>query len=217
MILYGSSFSPFVRKVMVYGAEKGLAFETKNIGLGSDDADFKRASPLSKIPALADGDFAIADSTAIITYLEVKHPAPALLPAGAEDRARTIWFEEFADTVMSQVVFKCFFNRVVAPLFQKVPGDEALAVEGETQDLPKILDYLETVVPDAGGFLVGDGITVADIAVASPFVNFDHAPCAVDKTRYPRTYAWVASIHARDSFAPIIAMEQRAIARARGA
>lgn len=213
MILYGSSFSPFVRKVMAYAAEKGLELPVKNVRIGDENPDFRRASPFAKMPAFSDGDFAISDSTAIITYLEAKHPAPALLPADPAARARVIWFEEFADTIMAQVVFKCFFNRVVAPLFLQQEGNEVLAVEGETVDLPPILAYLESVVPDAGGFLVGNGLTLADLAVASPFVNYDYASCAVDRALYPRTYAWVESIHARPSFAGTIAKERQILGR----
>lgn len=213
MILYGSSFSPFVRKVMVVAAEKGLDMAVRNIRLGDADPDFRRASPFGKMPGFVDGDFAISDSTAIVTYLEAKNPEPALLPADAEGRARAVWFEEFADTIMSGVVFKCFFNRIVAPIFLQQQGDEALAVEGETKDLPLLLDYLESVVPDADGFLVGDSITIADISVASMFVNYDHARCAIDKSKWPRTYAWVEAMHARPSFAPIIAAERKMLGR----
>ena len=38
MIVYGSSLSPFVRKVLSFGAEKGLELELRRTGLGSDDA-----------------------------------------------------------------------------------------------------------------------------------------------------------------------------------
>ncbi len=214
MILYGSSFSPFVRKTMAYAVEKGLDLTIKNIGLGSTDPDFQRASPFGKMPAFIDEDFAISDSSAIITYLEAKHPEPALLPADPADRARVIWFEEFADTIMGAAVGKIFFNRVVAPLFLKQDGDEAAAREGETQDLPKILAYLETVVPEPGGFLVGSVLSLADIAVASPFVNFELGNAAVDRTLYSRTFAWVSNMHARASFAPIIATEKKVLGRA---
>ena len=212
MILFGSSFSPFVRKVMVAAAEKGIDLPVKNIRLGDENPDFRRASPFGKMPAFTDGDFAVSDSTAIFTYLEAKFPTPALLPADPADRARAIWFEEFADTMMSTIVFKCFFNRVVGPLFMKQPGNEALAVEGETKDLPPLLAYLESVVPEPGEFLVGTSLSIADISIATIFVNYDHARCAVDRSQYPRTYAWVASIHARPSFAPIIAAEQKILA-----
>ena len=113
---------------------------------------------------------------------------------------------------MSTIVYKCFFNRVVGPLFMKQPGDEAMAVEGETKDLPPLLAYLEGVVPEPGQFLVGNSLSIADISVAAMFVNFDHARCAVDRSQYPRTYAWAEAMHARPSFAPIIATERKILA-----
>ena len=213
MILYGSSFSPFVRKVMVYAIEKGIPLTNVQISRPNIQAEFLRASPMKKMPALVDGEFSISDSTAIITYLETKYPAPAMMPADAALRARAVWFEEFADTFLSQVVFKAFFNRVVAPKFLKQAGDEALALEGETQDLPPMLDYLETVVPAAGRYLVGDAIGVADISVATMFVNFDEAGIVINAAKYPSTVAWVAGILSRRSFAEIIAVEKSKLAR----
>ena len=207
MILFGSSFSPFVRKVMVVAAEKGLDLPVRNVRIGDQNPDFRKASPFGKMPAFADGDFTVSDSTAIVTYLDAKFPTPALIPADPAQRAQAIWFEEFADTMMSTIVYKCFFNRVVGPLFMKQPGNEALAVEGETKDLPPLLAYLETVVPEPEGFLVGDALSIADISVASMFVNYDYARCAVERSSYPRTYAWVAAMHARPSFAPLIAKD----------
>jgi glutathione S-transferase len=37
MIVYGSSLSPFVRKVMAFAAEKGIEIELKPGGLGNKD------------------------------------------------------------------------------------------------------------------------------------------------------------------------------------
>ena len=100
MILYGSSLSPFVRKVLAYAGEKGisLSLEPTGSGPGQHSDEFLEASPFRKMPALRDGDNRLADSSAIIHYLEAKHPEPALIPVEAEARGRVIWFEEFADT-----------------------------------------------------------------------------------------------------------------------
>ena len=114
MIIYGSSLSPFVRKTVAYVAEKGIDVEVKPIGLGSADPDFAVCSPFRKMPAFRDGDFAISDSTAIITYLETKFPQPPLLPAEAKSRARTVWYEEFADTILVACMGKMFFNILCA-------------------------------------------------------------------------------------------------------
>ncbi|MDB5693933.1 MAG: glutathione S-transferase family protein [Alphaproteobacteria bacterium] len=208
MIVYGASLSPYVRKVLAYGAEKGIELEHRPLGLGSDDPGFLEASPFRKIPGFRDGDFAISDSSAIIHYLEAKFPNPALIPAEPKARARTIWYDEFADTILTSCGGKMFFNRVVAPLFLGREGDLDAADKAEREELPPLLDYLERVVPDAGNFLVGDSITLADIAVASPFANLAHMEIEPDKSRHPRTAAYVGAILARPSFAPWIERER---------
>jgi glutathione S-transferase len=108
---------------------------------------------------------------------------------------------------------KIFFNRVVAPKFMGRPGDEEAAAAAEINDLPPILDYLETVVPDEGSYLVGGRLTLADVAIAGPFANFLHTQTKVDAERYPRTVAYVRAILARPSFSRWIEREIAFLAR----
>ena len=100
MILYGSSMSPFVRKVLAFAGEKGMELEVRPIGIADQSPDFREASPFGKMPALVDGDFKLADSSAICHYLEALHPEPALIPSEPRQRGRVIWFDEFADTIL---------------------------------------------------------------------------------------------------------------------
>jgi Glutathione S-transferase len=213
MILYGSSLSPFVRKVLAFAGEKGIELDLQPTGFPNPSAEFLEASPFRKMPALRDGDYTLADSSAIIHYLEAKQPEPPLIPSDPRLRGKTIWFEEFSDTVLFACGAKIFFNRIVAPRFLGRPGDEEVAAQAELNDLPPILDYLEKVVPDANGYLVGDALTLADIAVASPFANFRHTDTKVDPTRYPRTHSYVERILARPSLAPLIQREAALLAR----
>jgi glutathione S-transferase len=205
-ILYGSTMSPFVRKVAAFAAEKGIDFELKATTLGDPDPAFRAASPFGKMPALIDGDYRLADSSAIIHYLEAKYPEPELIPADPELRGRTIWFDEFADTILFACGAKMFFNRIVAPRFLGRDGDLAVADAAERDELPPLLDYLEGVIPESG-YLVGDRLTLADIAVAGPFANFRHCNVEIDEARYPRLTRYVASILARPSFAPHVERE----------
>ncbi|MGB3721882.1 MAG: glutathione S-transferase family protein [Pacificimonas sp.] len=215
MKLFGATLSPYVRKTAAFLNEKMLNWEHVVIGLGSDDPDFLSASPLKKIPALIDGDYKLSDSTAICIYLDAKYPDTRMIPDDAEARGRVMFWDEFADTVFTAAGGKIFFNRVVAPKLMKQKGDEAAAKLGETEMAP-LLDYMESQIPDAGAFLVGDSITLADIALASPFANIGHAGSPVSD-RHPRTKAWVESIHARDSFAGMIAAERKLLSGDYGA
>jgi len=207
MILYGSSLSPFVRKVLAYAGEKGIELELQPTGIGDPNPEFRKASPFGKMPGFSDGDYHLADSSAIIHYLEAKLPDPALIPVDARLLGKTIWFEEFADTILAGCGAKMFFNRVVAPIFLKREGDLEAADLAEREELPKVLDYLESVAPAGEGYLVGDSLTLADIAVASPFANLTHLKVEVDSSRWPRTAAFTQRILSRPSFAPWIERE----------
>ncbi len=217
MIVYGASMSPFVRKVLAFGAEKGLELENRPLGFDSPDPDFLAASPFRKIPAFSDGDFAISDSSAIIAYLDALKPEPNLIPTEPRARARCVWWEEFADTLLMDCGRKMFFNRVVAPMFMGRKGDLEAADKAEREQLPPLLDYLEGQVPESG-FLVEDRITLADLAVASPFVNLlFHLDVAIDPERYPRSLAYVRGILERPSLKAWVDKEVRFFAKVRGA
>ena len=207
MLIYGFTASPFVRKTVVFATEKGLAVELKPKRPLKDDAELTACSPVGVIPGVRDGDFTISDSSAIVAYMDAIKPDPVLIPTEAKARARTVWFDEFADTMLVVIMNKVFINRVGAKKFRGVPGDLSIADAAEHEELPPLLDYLESVIP-ASGFLVCDKFTLADISVASQFVNFAHADVIIDAARYPKVARYIQAIHARPSFASLIAQER---------
>jgi glutathione S-transferase len=222
MILYGSTISPYVRKVAAFAREKGVELELRNAGMGRGGPEFEEASPFRKMPALrdpgADGgrDFVISDSTAIVAYIDAKHPEPNLIPTDPIGRARVTWYEEFGDTIVMACGGKLFGNRFVRPKVLKVEGDLEAADVAEREELPPILDYLERSIPDSG-FLVQDRFTLADLAVAAPFANYAWVGVAIDGTRYPRTASYLDGILARPSLAELVARDAETIRRLQAA
>ena len=212
MILYGSTLSPFVRKVAAFAAEKSIPLDLHPVGIGDPDPGFRAASLFAKMPALDDDGYTLADSSAICHYLEAKRPDPALIPADAKARGKAIWYEEFADTILFACGAAMFFNRVVAPRFLGRDGDLVAADKAERETLPPLLDYLESVIPDSG-YLVGDSLTLADIAVASPFANLAHCGVAIDPARFPKVVHYTADILGRPAFAASIERETAVLAR----
>ena len=69
---------------------KGLATQYVPVDLRTEahlQDDFKAVNPQQLVPALAVDGKVLIQSPAIIEWLEEKHPAPALLPRHADDRA----------------------------------------------------------------------------------------------------------------------------------
>ncbi|MFC4291489.1 glutathione S-transferase family protein [Sphingorhabdus arenilitoris] len=211
MKIFGAPLSPFVRKVMIYCAERDIPYDHVPIfpmGPDGQNPEFLAASPLGKIPAIEDDGFTLADSSAIIHYLEAKH-GQALLPEDAQARGQAIFFDEIADTAIAAVTGPIFFNRVVAPKFMGREGDMAAADVAEKETLPPILAKLEKLMPDDSAYLVGGALSVADISLASVFINFKHGGVTVDSDHYPKLSAWLLAIWDRPSFQRQMALEAR--------
>jgi glutathione S-transferase len=213
--LIGAGLSPFVRKVRVVLAEKGLAHEHEPLTPFGPNPEYRKIHPLGKIPSLTDGDKAIPDSSAILVYLEKIAPNPALIAADAYGAARTVWYEEYGDSALVQAVVPYFQQRVLFPVLMKRPGDEALVAKAAAEAIPPVFSYLEGEIGDQE-YLVGNRFSLADISIASPFVNYQHGGGTIDRAKYPRLASYVERIHARPSFKACIAEDQAFLAKARG-
>ncbi len=134
--LYEHPLSAYAMKVKMALLEKGLEFEAiVPTGLmdGTTGGEFVDASPRAEIPALIDGDVKVFDSTIILEYLEDKWPQPALLPAGAAERARVRMIEDVMDSLYEpnnwgmMEVTRC--KRATGPLADKLVGFAASNIE----------------------------------------------------------------------------------------
>jgi glutathione S-transferase len=201
--LHGVALSPFVRKVLVVLAEKGIEYElTPQLPFGQTP-EYIAKSPLGKIPLWEDGDFCLPDSSIIIDYLDHIQPKPPVYPTDARQRARALWFEEYADTKVVEVLTTVFFQRFVAPRFLNQETDQALVELTLAEKIPPVFDYLEGQIGDQE-FLAGGQFSVADIATTSPFVNFAIAGEQVDAVRWPALAGYVQRIHGRPHYKPIV-------------
>jgi glutathione S-transferase len=209
--IHGVNASPFVRKIRAFFEEKGLEYELNPVmPFGASD-EFKKISPLGKIPVYQDGDYVLPDSSCIAQYIERKHPIPALYPADDEAFGRALFLEEYADTKLVEVLTTVFVQRVINKMIMKGESDESICQQALTERIPPVFDYLETLACDGDG-LVGGRFSIADIAIASPFVNFAHAGEGVDAARWPGLAAYVERVHARPSFKKLIDEEKAGFA-----
>jgi glutathione S-transferase len=188
--IIGGPISPYVRKVLAVCEIKGVPWRLDPIVPFFGDDAFSELSPLRRIPVFIDDQVSLCDSTVIAEYLQDRYPSPALLPAAPAQRARCRWLEEFADTRMCDVfIWRVFYEAVVLPFVFQRPRDKDKIARAVADDVPEVMAYLEKVAPGEG--FVAGALSLADIAVASPFCNLRWARVEPDKARFPRTCAWV--------------------------
>jgi glutathione S-transferase len=139
------------------------------------------------------GDFTLADSTAICLYMEKMRPSPAVLPSDIRAYGRALWFDAYAGgTIFRHVVHPLFVQTIVAPNIRKVASDKAVIDNVLNEVQPDILGYLESQID--GTYLVGNELTLADIAITSNFIIYQYIGYKIDAARYPKLAKYLRGI-----------------------
>ncbi len=195
LIIIGNHISPFVRKVLAVCEVKGLPYAMDSIVPFFGTERFARLSPLRRIPVLIDGDVVLNDSSVICEYLEDKWPAHPVLPKDPAARAQARFLDEYADTRIADVLlWKVFGRALVGPAIFKAERDVAAIQRTIAEEVPHVLDHLETWAPAT--FTMGDAPGLADFSVASHFTNYRWARGVLDASRWPKTHAWIGRVDA---------------------
>lgn len=209
LTVYGIPLSPFVRKLLLCLAEKGLDYQLEIVLPFNQPSWFADLNPLGRIPAVKDGDLTLADSSAICQYIEEKHPdLTPLLGQSVEQHAKVRWLEKYADYELAPLTtFTIFQQRIINPSMNKSCDEDAVQ-SALNEKLPAHFDYLEKSLGNAE-FFIANTLSLADLAFASQLVNMEHGGELLDKQRWPNLTDLYARIKARPSMQGILKSEQQ--------
>ncbi|HSN97136.1 MAG TPA: maleylacetoacetate isomerase [Candidatus Nanopelagicales bacterium] len=165
MKLYGFWRSSCTWRVRIALNYKGLDYEYIPVHLVKDGGEQHRAeygavNPLRQVPVLevevGGADLRLAQSLAIIEFLDERHPEPRLLPTDRYLRARTRQLSEIINAGIQP-----FQNTSTQKIIKEELGaDERAFVK---RFIEKGLAAFEAVVEEtAGRYCVGDEVTMAD-------------------------------------------------------
>lgn len=161
IILHGVALSPYYTKVKIALIEKGVNYEEVFTPPAQDEV-FLAKSPMGKIPYVEINGFALAESTAILEWLEDAYPTAALLPPSPNARSR-------AREIMQMI--ELYLAAPCTPLTRHVlfgaPLDEE-AREQARSDIRRAVAAL-TRLTRFSPWLAGEDFSYADIAAASFF------------------------------------------------
>jgi maleylpyruvate isomerase len=156
-----SSASWRVRIALAY---KNVAYEYVPVNIlpsvrGQNAADYQKLNPMQQVPTLVlDDGRQLAQSMAILEYLEETVPRPSLLPSDPYLRARA---RQLAELVNAGI--QPFQNLPTMAKVSELGGDAKEFVRGY---IARGLDALAaSAEPTAGTFLVGDTPSFADVCL----------------------------------------------------
>lgn len=148
---------------------------------GSDQA---RAHNITgKVPVLIDGDAAITDSTAILTYLSDRH-GQFTAPSGTVARAHQDSMTHFLLDEFDAALWTASRHSFVLPEDQRLPAIKSSLQWEYARSLTRLTDRF------VGPFLMGDNFSVPDI-LASHCLSWGIS------AKFPRPEGAVADYHTR--------------------
>ena len=200
MLLYHDPRAPNPRRVRMFLAEKGVAYDTIEV-LIADRAhqteEFRRKNPLSLLPVLELGDGRILrESMAICRWLEESYPAPNLFGADTWERAQIEMWNRHAELELLWPISQVFRNSHAfwvgrikqAPEFAEIMREHlALRFDWLNDELGK------------RQFMAGDRFTVADITALCAIDFGKVSNIRLDAATHPNLVAWHKRVTERPS------------------
>jgi glutathione S-transferase len=228
--LYQFEISPFCDKIRRILAVKRVPHAIREVGLVESQTSYRKVNPTGKCPAIADDGKIVADSTEIAYYLEERYPDPPLLPKDRRDWALVHVLEDWADESLYFYEMRLRFGiaanreRVLPRLLAHEGGlmktlapfvfprairsqmnAQGVGRKSDEHAIADVRRHLDAIDALLGGqpYLVGDRLSLADIAVASMLACFrDAAEAAPEIARRSAVAAYLDRID-RETSAPI--------------
>ncbi|XP_042427853.1 glutathione S-transferase Z1-like isoform X1 [Zingiber officinale] len=180
--LYSHWLSSCSQRVRIALNLKGLNYEYKTVNVLNGkifDPEFEKLNPVKFVPALVDGDFGIADSFAIILYLEDKYPQHPLLPQDLKKKALNIQIASIVTSSIQPLQNTC----VIKYIEEKIDSEAKLAwaqlyINNGFAAIEKLIK--ET----AGKYATGDEVYLADLFLA-PQIYGAISRFQIDMSLYP--------------------------------
>ncbi|HSN20468.1 MAG TPA: maleylacetoacetate isomerase [Usitatibacter sp.] len=172
MLLYDYWRSSAAYRVRIALNLKGLQAEHRSVHLRRGEqrgAAYREINPQALVPTLVVGERRIAQSIAIIEYLEERHPLPPLLPPGAEDRA---WVRSIALAIACDI-HPLDNLRVLRYLEATLNADADARDAWYAHWIREGFDAIEKRLGErpASRFCFGDEPTLADVCLVPQVAN----------------------------------------------
>jgi glutathione S-transferase len=187
--LYNAARCPYVARVRIVLAEKGIEPEVVEIDLADRPGWLYEKNPAGRVPVVEeDGECPLPESVVIMEFLEERYPEPPLLPSDPADRA-----------AVRLLIFRD--RELTGPYYALRRGEE-----GAREELDEALGRFDTVLAEQP-YLGGAEYGLADIAFV-PWLLRAREMLGVELGGFPSLTDWLERLEQR----PAIAAETQLVA-----
>lgn len=156
--IIGWSRSTYTRVVRMVCEEKGIDYTLTDVPVGAPE--LSTIHPFGKMPVLRHGGVELFESKAIATYLDRAFPGPSLLPSEPLAAALTEQWVSVVNTLIDRTIIRTYLFAYIVPGTPDGSPNRAV-IDAVMPALQQQVAVLDQAV--AGGHLVGDSFTFADI------------------------------------------------------
>ncbi|HEU0034726.1 MAG TPA: glutathione S-transferase family protein [Kofleriaceae bacterium] len=200
MLLYHDPRAPNPRRVRIFLAEKGVAYDTIEVSIAQSahqTPEFRRKNPISLLPVLELPDGRILrESMAISRFLEEMHPEPNLFGADPWERATIEMWNRHAELELLWPISQVFRNTHAFWIGKIKQAPEFGAIMREHVALR--FDWLESELANRP-YMAGERFTVADITALCAIDFAKVSDIRINATTHPSLKAWHERVSARPS------------------
>ncbi len=194
MKLYWHSLSLIPWRVRIALHEKGIAYDEESVDVYSSierSPEFLALNPFGQIPVLEDDGLVVAESIAILEYLEERHPEPALMPTDIALRATVRQY-----MCWSTDYWPPAWKKWMAPHLPGLQSTPESVAEGRGE-LCMHLDVLDARL-EGREWLVED-FSLADVCYAPLVTLLDRVGLADDLADRKHVARWATQLNERPS------------------
>ncbi len=149
--------------------ELGLSYERRPFGPRSGQtqtAEFTKLNPRQKIPVLQDGDFILAESAAIVTYLADTYGTSQNIVPQPGTRERALYYQWCFSIMTDLDAHTLYIIRKHTDL-KEIYGEAPNALRAAREGFLKQVGVADQMLSSHGPFILGETFTGADILLTT--------------------------------------------------
>ena len=195
--IIGTPLGNYVRAIRLLCEEKGVPYRLNPAF--PQTPEVKSLHPAGLIPCMRHGDVTLFESKAIAHYIDNRFPGPKFFPSELLQSAQVEQWVSYVNNKVDRWVMREFVGETL--YFDKTKGPDTARIEAALPEIERYISPLDDAVA-AKGYLVGDGITYADLNVLPMLAALKAFPKTSQiLAKFRSLSAYAETLSARPSFA----------------